>query len=87
MPYVVVGIRFDAARVYLQLADGSEHGIPLRRLPRLAAATPRQRANWVMEDSATCVHWPDLDEDVGVASFLGVPEEVVERAAGLLPPR
>jgi hypothetical protein len=30
----------------------------------------------------TAVRWPDLDEDVGLAGILGVPEELVDEGAG-----
>ncbi len=35
-----------------------------------------------MDFFIAAVWWPDIDEDVGVATLLGVPEWLVEQAAG-----
>ncbi len=33
-------------------------------------------------DFGTAIRWPDIDEDIGVATLLGVPEWLVEQTAG-----
>ncbi len=52
------------------LADGRTITIPLAWFPRLAHGTPAERANWRLIASGEGIHWPDLDEDVSVASLL-----------------
>jgi len=52
------------------LADGRELAAPLEWFPRLRDATPEQRRNWRLIGGGQGVHWPDLDEDVAVATLL-----------------
>ena len=52
------------------LADGRTITAPLAWFPRLAHATPAERANWHLIAGGEGIHWPDLDEDVSVASLL-----------------
>ena len=54
----------------VNLADGRTIGVPLAWFPRLAHATPAERANWRLIEGGSGIHWPDLDEDVSVASLL-----------------
>ncbi|WP_119068964.1 DUF2442 domain-containing protein [Aggregatilinea lenta] len=63
---VAVETTSDMLRV--TLADGRIIATPLNWYPRLANATPEQRA--VFELSRGGVHWPDLDEDLSVAGML-----------------
>jgi hypothetical protein len=74
---VVECIRFSATRIYAVLADGRELGIPIAWSWRLSDATRRQRANYVIEERGTAIHWPDVDEDIGLAAFLGIHEDVI----------
>ncbi len=53
------------------LKDGRELALPLT--PRLRIATPAQRAHYELDDEG--IHWPDVDEDIGVHSFFGITEE------------
>jgi hypothetical protein len=52
------------------LADGRTITVPLAWFPRLAHGTPEERANWRLIAGGEGVHWPDLDEDISVASLL-----------------
>lgn len=52
------------------LADGRELAVPLEWLPRLRDASPAQRANWRFIGGGQGIHWPEIDEDVSVASLL-----------------
>ena len=66
----------------MSLSNGSEVSAPLSAYPRLAEATPNQRANAQIEAFGTSIHWPDVDEDIGVNQLLGVSEEELARFAG-----
>ncbi len=56
--------------------------MPLDRFPRLQRATPGERQQWDITALGTAIRWPDLDQEIGAAGVLGVPEDMVERAAG-----
>ena len=66
-----VDVRFECDLLHVRLEDGRDIGAPLVWFPRLAAATPAQRANWHLIGRGIGVHWPDLDEDLSVAGLLG----------------
>ena len=54
----------------VDLADGRTITVPLPWFPRLAHGTPAERANWRLIGNGEGIHWPDLDEDISVASLL-----------------
>jgi hypothetical protein len=64
-------VRFAGDLLYVGLEDGREIGAPLAWFPRLAAATPEQRARWQFIGRGIGLHWPELDEDLSVAGLLG----------------
>jgi len=77
MPTSVV--KFDATaidvavkddRLVVILADGRELAAPLTWFPRLLDATEEQRRNWRLVGRGHGIHWPDIDEDISVASLL-----------------
>ena len=58
----------DAKSVRITLADGRELTAPLWWYPRLLNAAP---AKWdVVEFMPMGIHWPEIDEDISVASIL-----------------
>jgi hypothetical protein len=52
------------------LMDGRTITVPLAWFPRLAQATPEQRANWGMAGAGYGIHWPELDEDLSTEGLL-----------------
>lgn len=54
----------------VELADGRTIAVPLAWFPRLLHATPAELANWKLIGSGEGIHWPELDEDISVASLL-----------------
>ena len=54
----------------VDLADGRTITVPLPWFPRLAHGTPVERASWRLIGNGEGIHWPDLDEDISVASLL-----------------
>jgi hypothetical protein len=68
-------VRSDDERLYIQLQDGRELSVPLAWFPRLAHASPRERADWRLIGEGEGVHWEALDEDISVARLLGLPCE------------
>lgn len=79
---VATDVRCTDHDVVVTLSNGREVRAPLTRYPRLANATARQLANSRIEAFGTSIHWPDVDEDIGVNQLLGVSEEELARFAG-----
>lgn len=52
------------------LADGRELSAPLEWFPRLRDATAEQRGHWRLIGGGEGIHWPDVDEDIAVATLL-----------------
>ena len=56
------------------LEDGRIISTPLEWYPRLLRATPKQRAAWKWWGSKRALHWPLLDEHLGISGMLrGIP--------------
>ena len=59
---------FDEQRLFVDLSDGRQLGVPLAWFPRLLHATPEQRAAvWL---SPAGLHWDEIDEDISVDGLL-----------------
>ena len=65
-----VNVRADDTLLRVTLADGRELAAPLEWFPRLRDATPEQRNHWRLIGRGQGVHWPEVDEDISVASLL-----------------
>jgi hypothetical protein len=63
-----IEVACDASHLSVVLHDGRVLRAPLWWYPRLHKASPRQCAN--IELTALGVHWPEIDEDISVASIL-----------------
>ncbi len=64
------GVSVSDDSLVADLVDGRTITVPLAWFPRLAHGTPMERANWRLIASGKGIHWPDLDEDISVASLL-----------------
>jgi hypothetical protein len=54
----------------VDLEDGRTIAVPIGWYPRLAYATSAERANVQIAGAGYGLHWPDLDEDIGVDGLL-----------------
>lgn len=63
-----VAVRVDEVALTVQFADGRIVSAPLAWFPRLAAAPPDVRG--AVEISPLGLHWPALDEDIGLVGLL-----------------
>jgi len=61
-------VEFTATDLVVTLADGRKIATPLDWYPRLKRASPAERANY--EIMAMGIHWPDIDEDLGIVGML-----------------
>lgn len=65
-------VSFSGMRMFLSV-DGEEYEIDIaQQSAKLAAATPEQRARFIVSPSGYGIHWPDLDEDLAVGGLIGV---------------
>jgi hypothetical protein len=65
-----IGVTVTEDRLLVTLADGRELAAPLAWFPRLSEATDAQRQHWRLIGRGHGIHWPDVDEDISVASLL-----------------
>jgi hypothetical protein len=61
-------VSFTATELAVTLADGRKIVTPLDWYPRLRDASQAARENY--ELMAMGIHWPDLDEDLGIVGML-----------------
>ena len=54
----------------VDLEDGRTVSVPIGWYPRLASGTDSERSNFEISGTGYGVHWPDLDEDIGVEGLL-----------------
>jgi hypothetical protein len=54
----------------VDLDDGRTILVPIGWYPRLAHGTLAERASFEISGAGYGIHWPDLDEDIGVEGLL-----------------
>jgi Protein of unknown function (DUF2442) len=57
-------------RLIVALADGRELSAPLAWFPRLSDAIAEQSRKWRLIGRGHGIHWPEVDEDISIASLL-----------------
>jgi hypothetical protein len=66
-----VDVSVTEDRLTVVLADGRELSAPLAWFPRLVGATGEQRRRkWRLVGRGHGIQWPEIDEDVSIASLL-----------------
>jgi hypothetical protein len=65
-----IDVSVTEERLIVTLADGRELSAPLAWFPRLLDATEAQRRGWRLIGRGQGIHWPDVDEDISIASLL-----------------
>ena len=66
----IVSVTVTDDTLSADLEDGRTISVPLGWYPRLANGIPAERANFQISGAGYGVHWPDLDEDIGVEGLL-----------------
>lgn len=66
----VKAVTVDTDRLSVELMDGRAISVPLVWFPRLANATPEQRANFEVAGGGYGIHWPEIDEDLSTEGML-----------------
>jgi len=54
----------------VELEDGRTISIPIGWYPRLAHGTAAERSHFQISGAGYGIHWPELDEDIGVEGLL-----------------
>ena len=65
-----ISIRLTQDRVYIELSDGREIGVPMAHFAFLRQASPEALANWTLEPQGFAVYWPDLGDGLEVRHLL-----------------
>lgn len=64
------------------LVDGRRIAAPRVWFPRLLHATPQARTDWRLMADGVGIHWPQVDEDLGVEGLIrGIPSVEYARHA------
>lgn len=66
----IVNVTVTDDTLAVDLEDGRTIAVPIGWYPRLAYGTPAERANFEISGAGYGIHWPDLDEDIGVEGLL-----------------
>lgn len=66
----VVNVIINEDTLSVDLEDGRTVAVPIGWYPRLAYGTPAERTNFQVSGAGYGIHWPDLDEDIGVEGLI-----------------
>lgn len=66
----IIGLTVTEDTLAADLEDGRTIAVPIGWYPRLSHATPAERATFTISGAGYGIHWPDLDEDIGVEGML-----------------
>jgi hypothetical protein len=69
-PVRIVNVTVTEDTLSVDLEDGRTVSVPIGWYPRLAHGTSAERANLQISGAGYGIHWPDLDEDIGVDGLL-----------------
>jgi len=69
-PPVGAALEISDKHLTVTLRDGRTIITPLEWYPSLVRATPEQRANWRWWGDGSAIHWPDIDEHLGIEAML-----------------
>ncbi len=69
-PAKIVRVLIGEEKLFVDLEDGRTISVPLGWYPRLAYGSQPERANFQISGAGYGIHWPDLDEDLGVEGLL-----------------
>lgn len=66
----IADLHVSDSEITAYLVDGRSVSVPLVWSWRLSDATSAQRAHWELLGDGTCVHWPEIDEDISIEGML-----------------
>lgn len=77
----VLAVHVSDDTLTVDLADGRSISVPIGWYPRLGYATPEERSNFQISGGGFGIHWPDLDEDIGIEGLLLGKKSLESRAS------
>ena len=66
----IADVRVSESALEVWMQDGRRLAAPLTWFPRLAGASREALERWEISSAGYGIHWPDLDEDIGIAGLL-----------------
>ncbi|MBN1294618.1 MAG: DUF2442 domain-containing protein [Candidatus Latescibacteria bacterium] len=66
----IINVSVTDDTLSVDLDDGRTVSVPIGWYPRLAHGNPVERTNFRISGAGYGIHWPDLDEDIGVEGLL-----------------
>jgi len=66
----IVSVAITDDTLSVDLEDGRTISGPIGWYPRLAHETLEERAHFEVSSAGYGIHWPDLDEDIGIEGLL-----------------
>lgn len=66
----IIDVEITDHSLTVELEDGRTIPIPIGWFPRLAHGSSTERGNFQIAGAGYGIHWPDLDEDIGVEGIL-----------------
>ena len=66
----IVNVAVTDDTLSVDLEDGRTISIPIGWYPRLAYRTSEERTHFQISGSGYGIHWPDLDEDIGIEGLV-----------------
>ena len=66
----IVNVAVTDDTLSVDLEDGRTISIPIGQYPRLAYGTSEERTHFQISGTGYGIHWPDLDEDIGIEGLL-----------------
>jgi hypothetical protein len=75
----IIEVAASNVDLFVHLSDHQRFFVLIGHFPRLASATPEQRANWRLIGDGQGVHWPDVDEDISAAGLVHIHDRELGR--------
>ena len=69
-PVLASGVECTDDELIVALSDGRSLSVPIVWFPRLAKASPAERADYELLGTGEGIRWPQVDEDISVAGLL-----------------
>lgn len=66
----IVQVKVTEDSLSVDLEDGRTISVPIGWFPRLVHGTPAERVNAEISGAGLGIHWPNLDEDIGVEGLI-----------------
>ena len=66
----IINVAVTDDTLSVDLEDGRTISVPIGWYPRLAYGTEEERSVFEISSAGYAIHWPNLDEDIGIEGLL-----------------